>query len=270
VTVTHEPILVRGEDETIADMVYQAIGAASVAWGKDGVFQDGFAKQIGDDLIAIIDEQADAETSRLIDHLEVAWGIIANASDWLFSEEDERGRWVPYAQQWRDQYHEILRDLVVRSEPEETIEVGVATLADTLVIETTRKGKYVRSYGPFTSYEAGEFALAKISQQNREGGRHEFILDTIPESLAELVIEQPEQPRTTIEGFLSFLDTFAEDPNSIFKSSVFETPTEPQWSTADLDQRDRFPRRALTEDDVPFPSDPWPTAARHRKPWSGD
>jgi hypothetical protein len=264
VTVTHEPILVRGEDETITDMVYQAIGAASVAWGKDGVFQDGFAKQIGDDLIAIINEQADAETSRLLNHLEAAWGIIANASDWHLPEKDERGRWVPYAQQWRDQWHEIIKDFMVQGEPEEPIEEAPQILRDIMVIETTRKGKYVRSYGPFTSHEADQFALDRLREEIASGGRHEFVLD-LPQVIKE-------QPRTTIEGFLSWLDTVAEDPNAIFKSDVFEAPTEPQWSTADLDQRDRFPNRPLTEDDVNWgvPSDPWPTAARHRKPWSGD
>lgn len=44
--------------------------------------------------------------------LEMAWGIIANASDWRMSEEgfSKSDEWVEAAERWRDNYHEWLQE----------------------------------------------------------------------------------------------------------------------------------------------------------------
>lgn len=39
------------------------------------------------------------------DLLEAAWGLIANASDWM---DDSRTEWTDAAKKWRDAYHETL------------------------------------------------------------------------------------------------------------------------------------------------------------------
>jgi hypothetical protein len=250
-----ERILVPGDDDTVQDMIYQALGAASVCWDKDGVFMDALAKQIGEELGDIFIEQI----SPLLEQLEVAWGIIANASDWINHDADVKGttQWIEAAIRWRDKYHATI-DEYRTPEPEPEPAPVVKVAEDTLVIETTRKGKYVRSYGPFTYAEAGEFALSKIELQTLSGGRHEFVLDSLPEVPWATLVPPPEQPTLTLDEFLSWLDDAVAS-------------TEPaQWSTADLDQRDRFPNRPLTADDVAFPNDPWPTSARHRKPWAGN
>lgn len=265
-----ERILVPGDDDTVQDMIYQALGAASVCWTDmegTGVFMDERAKQIGDELMEIFVNQAHfAHTSSrseevriLLDQLEVAWGIIANASDWINHDADVKGttQWIEAAIRWRDKYHATI-DEYRTPEPEPEPAPVVKVAEDTLVIETTRKGKYVRSYGPFTYAEAGEFALSKIELQTLNGGRHEFVLDSLPEVPWATLVPPPEQPTLTLDEFLSWLDDAVAS-------------TEPaQWSTADLDQRDRFPNRPLTADDVAFPNDPWPTSARHRKPWAGN
>lgn len=250
-----KPILAPGEGDTLANMVYQAIGAASVCWtdmAGQGVFMSERAEQIAAELIGIIDDTVrEQEIEPLLDHLDLAWIIIANASDWA-SIGDER--WVPFAEQWRDKWHKILDDY----SPWEIFAEETPTPEGTLVIETTRKGKYVRSYGPFTPQEAGEFALSKIESQTLNGGRHDFMLDSLPELSRVTLVHPPKQTTLTLDEFLSWLDEVV-------------VSTEPaQWSTADLDQRDRFPNRPLTADDVAFPNDPWPGSGRHREPWGGN
>ncbi len=42
---------------------------------------------------------------RADDMLELAWGIIANATDW---DRDDRAEWRAAAERWRDRYHEML------------------------------------------------------------------------------------------------------------------------------------------------------------------
>jgi len=39
------------------------------------------------------------------DMLEMAWGVIANATDW---DRDDRAEWRAAAERWRDRYHEHL------------------------------------------------------------------------------------------------------------------------------------------------------------------
>ncbi len=39
------------------------------------------------------------------DLLEIAWGIIANATDWDL---DDRAEWRVAAERWRDRYHDTL------------------------------------------------------------------------------------------------------------------------------------------------------------------
>ena len=49
----------------------------------------------------------------LMDHMYLALGIIANASDWGI-EDDQAREWVQAAERWRDEYHAMLRTWVER------------------------------------------------------------------------------------------------------------------------------------------------------------
>lgn len=50
-----------------------------------------------------------SKTNELEDHLELAWGIIANAygGNWDLAENKE---WKPAAERWRDNYNKIIRE----------------------------------------------------------------------------------------------------------------------------------------------------------------
>lgn len=46
----------------------------------------------------------------LMDHLEAAWGVIANAGGWVHGDRTESPSpgWLPAAEQWRDRWHVLL------------------------------------------------------------------------------------------------------------------------------------------------------------------
>ncbi len=48
----------------------------------------------------------------LMDEMETAWGVIANASDWDHSAKSNKAakEWVTAAERWRDRYHELLTE----------------------------------------------------------------------------------------------------------------------------------------------------------------
>lgn len=62
-------------DDALASVVFQALGAASVCWDDDRVFDDRQAKQIGDSLVAFLHDQIDqpslglATTGQLLEEL---------------------------------------------------------------------------------------------------------------------------------------------------------------------------------------------------------
>jgi len=49
----------------------------------------------------------------LVDHLEAAWVVIANATDWDLG---IRETWVRAANKWRDEYHRLLSEALARAE----------------------------------------------------------------------------------------------------------------------------------------------------------
>jgi hypothetical protein len=48
-------------------------------------------------------------------HLDVAWGVIANAGGWAPELPNPTPGWLEAAQRWRDQYHEMLSKQTVRT-----------------------------------------------------------------------------------------------------------------------------------------------------------
>ena len=54
-----------------------------------------------------------------MDLLEIAWGVIANASDWdiMKGEDVARPEWVNAATRWRDDYHKVLEEHLKKTIP---------------------------------------------------------------------------------------------------------------------------------------------------------
>ncbi len=50
------------------------------------------------------------DVATLMNALETAWGVIANASDWDHSAKSEKAasEWIAAAERWRDSYHVFL------------------------------------------------------------------------------------------------------------------------------------------------------------------
>lgn len=56
----------RVEDMSLSEIVYQAVGAASVAWGDDGVFDDAFARSIAEYVIRAVTGPGSARTGAVL------------------------------------------------------------------------------------------------------------------------------------------------------------------------------------------------------------
>lgn len=264
--VHKERILVPFEGDTIANTIYQALGSASACWDNllgAGVFDSTRAKQIGDELIDIIDKAFQEDIDHLMDRAQTAWGIIANAHEGDWSKAPQM--WQDAATRWRDGYHEDLNRFLTRPTRERPIEPvePVEQVKDTLVIEVTRKGKFVQAYGPFNWTRANEITIEMIEDERNNGGKHDFMM----RAPRDISTEQPVD-----FGHWSAWMTQAEYDDHVSPDSpVIYNGFFPRIATtADLDAFDRSLRRQPTVDDVPYSPDPWPGTGKHRKPWAGN